>query len=326
MKYEEFTSQIRDSIEEYVGETAVVSESTVLKNNDVRLHGISIMPREGNASSTIYLRGYFAEYERGRQISDIMLEIIRQYEESRVHTIVKLDFFSDYEEVRKRVLYKLVSYDKNEELLKEIPHVRYLDLAIVFYCMLMHDEIGSATILIYNKHMELWNASVEDICRAAKENTRRLLGCQIEGLEDIMKEMLAGSLREGLRQECEAAGIPYPKEDHITEFAEYMLRRMTGTEDRLPMYVLSNKEKMNGAGCLLYGDVLAELADELHQDLFILPSSIHEVILVPTEAQGDHERLTQIVQEVNATQVEADEILADHVYYFSRNRRKVICM
>lgn len=326
MKYEEFISQIKGGIEEYVGDTAVVSESTVLKNNDVRLHGISIMPREGNVSPTIYLREYFAEYERGRKISDIILEIINRYEESRIHTTINLDFFADYEEVRKRVLYKLVSYDKNEELLKEIPHVRYLDLAIVFYCMLMHDELGSATILIYNKHMELWNAAIEDIRDAAGINTRRLLGFQIKGLEEVMKELIVEGLREGLLQECEAAGIPYPEQDDIAEFAEYMLRAANGAAGGLPMYVLSNKEKMNGAGCLLYGDVLAEFADELHQDLFILPSSIHEVILVPTEGQSNHERLTKIVQEVNATQVEEDEILADHVYYFSRNQRKVICM
>lgn len=323
MKYEDFAEQVKNSIAEYMGDAAEVKEMVVLKNNAVRLHGISVLPQEGNVSPTIYLDDFFKEYEKGKAFHDIVAEIIGRYEKSKPSTTVNIDFFTDYSKVRKRVLCKLVSYDKNVELLEDIPHVRYLDLAIVFYCMILHDEIGPATILVNNGHMEMWSVTAEELYQAAEQNTRKLLGFQIKGIEDIMTEMLIQSLQEELEQVYDDE---YPSDEDIAEFAACMLHSASGLDGKVPMYVLSNREKMNGAACLLYRDVLSDFADELNQDLFIIPSSIHEVILVPTQESVGYERLTQMVQEVNATQVEADEILADHVYYFSRDQREVFSM
>ncbi len=326
MKYEMFIEQIKKSVEDYVGDAAVVSYGTVLKNNAVRLHGISIMPQGGNVSPTIYLEGYYAEYEKGKAISAIVADIIRKYDKNKLSLNVNIDFFADFEKVRKRVLCKLISYDKNEELLREVPHIRYLDLAIIFYCMVLHDEIGSATILIYNRHLAMWNVTVEDVYQAAGKNTRHLLGYQIKGMEEIMREMLVENLREELLQECAEAGVECPDEKDIAEFAMCMMHAADDAENGISMYVFSNLENLNGAACLLYHDILAEFAERLHQDLFIIPSSIHEVILVPTQEQDGYERLTQMVKEVNATQVEAEEILADHVYYYSRDKHEVMSM
>ncbi len=323
MEYSDFIRQIKNSIEEYVGDTARVTEETVLKNNAVRLHGIAIIPKDRNISPTIYLEEYYAAYNKGRELGDIIVEIIRQYENCKLDTGINIDFFTDYQKVSERLLYKLVSLEKNEELLMEIPHVQYLDLAIVFYCIVLHDEIGSATILVHNKHMELWHVTTEDLYLAAQRNTKKILGYQIKGMEEIMREMLVDRLRAELSTDI---GTDDPDEDEIAEFAESILHKVSGMDGEIPMYVLSNREKVNGAVCLLYQDVLAEFADRIDQDLFIIPSSIHEVILIPTCERRGYERLTQMVQEVNASQVQAEEILADHVYYYSRDRQEVMSM
>lgn len=327
MRYEEFVQEIKDHVQEYVGDTAKVTEETVLKNNAVKLHGISIMPTEGNISPTIYLDGYYEHFEKGENLSDIILNIIERYEANKFEKKVNIDFFSDYKEVEKRVLCKLISYEMNEELLQEIPYVRYLDLAVIFYCTVLHDEIGSATILIYNRHMKLWNVEVEELYTAAQKNTRKLMGFQIRELEEIMTEMLVEGLRAELKQQ-EKEEIECPSKQELMDYVLPMLHSMCGEGQQVPMYVLSNLEKLNGASCILFKDVLNGFAEQIKLDFFIIPSSIHEVILVPAgeDEREDHLRLTQMVQEVNATQVEAEEVLANHVYYYSREKCEVLSM
>jgi len=221
------------------------------------------------------------------------------------------------------VVCKLISFDKNIELLQEIPHIRFLDLAIVFYCFIVNERIGSATIMVYNKHLKMWGTTTADLYINAIENTRRLLGYQITGIEDVMREMLIENLR-GKLTETEASDTDEKmSEEKINEFADTMLDSMKQEGGRTPMYVLSNQEKINGAACILYPDLLLEFAEGLGRDLYIIPSSIHEVILVPALEEQEHESLSKMVREVNSTQVEEEEVLADHVYFFSREDREV---
>ena len=91
----------------------------------------------------------------------------------------------------------------------------------------------------------------------------------------------------------------------------------------IPMYILSNTSKLNGAGCMLYDNVLTNIAAKLNSDLYIIPSSIHEVLLIPVDYADSSEYLTTLVQEVNDTQLSRDEILSDHVYYYSRIDKKI---
>ena len=89
--------------------------------------------------------------------------------------------------------------------------------------------------------------------------------------------------------------------------------------DEFPMYVLTNVKGINGASCLLYKDVIKELAQLLKSDLYILPS-IHELILVPMVSTKDKESFSRMVMEINSSQLPVEEILADHVYIYSLSR------
>ena len=91
----------------------------------------------------------------------------------------------------------------------------------------------------------------------------------------------------------------------------------------VPMYVLSNKSKLNGSGCLFYHNLLHNLCEKLECDLYILPSSIHEVILIPAYDHDSYDELTSMVKEVNSTQLSKEEILSDHVYFYSRETGQI---
>ena len=88
-----------------------------------------------------------------------------------------------------------------------------------------------------------------------------------------------------------------------------------------PLYVLTNTYRTNGATVLLYDDILKELSDLFEKDLIILPSSIHEVLILATD-ENDRQNLdhyTAMVKEVNASQLQDEEILSDHAYYYCRH-------
>ena len=88
--------------------------------------------------------------------------------------------------------------------------------------------------------------------------------------------------------------------------------------DEFGMYVLSNSSKVFGAASILYPDVLKNFAEKLDRDLYILPSSVHEVILLPKRSETEWETLQEMVKEVNATQLEEVEILSDSVYSYTK--------
>ena len=92
------------------------------------------------------------------------------------------------------------------------------------------------------------------------------------------------------------------------------------------MYVLSNQKRVFGAAGLLYDRVLSDAGVRLEDDFYVLPSSVHEVILVPDHVAGSEKELRIMVHEVNHTQVEPEEILSESVYHYDRKKHSLsIC-
>ncbi len=82
-----------------------------------------------------------------------------------------------------------------------------------------------------------------------------------------------------------------------------------------PMFCLTNKAKMNGASLLLQEDIRKQIGECLGSDYFVIPSSIHEVLILPDNGIFQVPELNAMVQEVNETQVERQEQLSDKVQF-----------
>ncbi len=319
MEIMEFCKKVKKSLGIYIGDEAAVSVKRIVKNNGIVLHSILITEKEMNISPNIYLNGLHEAYEKGETFHKIMTEILRIYEESRMSESLDMGFFLDYGSMKEKVVYKLISYDNNRELLQQVPHIPFLDMAIVFYCHVPGKELGSATILIYDSHMKLWGITKEALYEDAKRNTRRILPLHMLTVEEIMQEIFMQDLKRergeksgkssGEEEGRMAAGQP---QDFMPES-----RRNAG------MYVLGNQKKLFGAAVILYDGVLEKLAETLGSSFFLLPSSIHETIAVPDNGMQKAEDLWKMVCEINATQVEPEDVLTDSVYYFSRKKRKL---
>lgn len=296
MNYQEFKEQILAGLQSELGPDVKVTIQDIIKNNDTHLDGLTILSTQYNLSPTIYLNYYYRQYEKGRSLSDIRQDILSVYHENCPAGHIDISFFTDYDKVKSRIIFKLINYERNRELLKEVPHYRYLDLAIVFNCLLESGPSGSATILIYHHHLSFWNITKDDLYALAFHNTPRLLKYDLRNMTDVLRELLCGEESFPLTADTAA---PYP------------------------MYVLSNQHKLNGSVCILYQDLLKDFASRLESDLYILPSSVHEVLIIPARNQTSFEELSNMVRDVNSSQLSREEILSDHVYYYSRETCRI---
>lgn len=313
MKYDQFLSRIKALVKKRMGGGYLVDINHVIKNNSIQLDGLIILKDGEKITPNIYLNSYFESYLEGDSIEDIVDKIIIIYEET-MDEGEREAFCIQYElnEMKSSIIYRLVNYNKNTKLLNEIPHLRYLDLAITFHCLVKDNENGIGTIRITNKHIKDWNITLEDIAEMARINTPTLLPASIRSMNEVIIDILNKEM------ELQSLENSIDSENEIFEVSDQMKQ-----DTMIDMYVLSNTKGINGASCLLYPDVVKELSDKLNTDFYILPSSIHEIILVKNNDKINKNVLHEMVIDVNYTQVAEDEILSNNIYFYSRERDAV---
>ena len=294
MEFETFKEELLDHLRQILGEEKRISFQSVEKNNGIREEAVVILEEGARIAPTIYLRGFFEDWKWGRKtMEEISRKILLQNARQEKEVDFSLDSFENYEKARGHVYFKLINYERNKVLLTKIPYIPYLDLAVVFYYRLEKGKFQGATMLIHNCNLEAWKIDPRQLLEDAVMNTSRKLPYSLQGMDALIRE-LSGDEDQGL---------------------------YTGEEI---MYVLSNQEKCFGAAALLYPHLLSHISKIFRKNFYVLPSSVHECILVPDQGQYSRIELTRMVREVNQTQVEADEILSDQVYYYDRQQEKLM--
>lgn len=304
MVYEMFQAKVADSLRSQLGGDYQLVLQKVPKNNGTILNGLSIMRKGAGVSPTIYLESYYERFQEGTSFNFIIQEILQIYQEHTAVTHLDFSILNDFSLLRDKVMYKLIHTASNRELLQDIPSIPYLDLSIVFYLFLEKNEYGQMTALIHNDHLESWNTCLEELYRLASANTPEFLPADLKPMSDVMKSIAQEQL-----------GTDY-REDFIDE--------LMSSPDASPLYVLTNSSGICGACALLYPDQLKNFADMLESDLVILPSSIHEVLLVPYDDHISFDELAHMVSHINRAEVPVEDRLSDQVYLFSRALDQVI--
>lgn len=211
-----------------------------------------------------------------------------------------LDARSIIENAEERIVFQLINTEKNKELLKTVPHRNFLDLSIIFVVSVNVSEANSyGALRISNRIAEALGWTEEQLFQMAWENTKSLFPFEI----DTMRHILMKQLFE--------ADVPEP-------VAEAMIYAPEGLDDE--MWILTNEQKFNGGIILLYEEELHNLAEKLESDLYLLPSSRHEIIAVSAKVTMP-ERLAEMVQQVNEEVVDEKDFLSNSVYRYDRTSR-----
>lgn len=297
------------SLIKILGEDYSMESTSILKNNSMQLEGIIISKINCNMSPTIYLNEYYNQYIYGKDMYEIVHEVIHDYKEAMLRlqkNELELNYDRDY--LRKCVVYRIVSMKHNKILLDTLPHIPYLDLAITFHCMVQcsGDELGSIRItyeLLH--HLEL---SLNELHELACKNTITLLRPSLRPMKQVIDSLIqyekGGNGPSGLCDIEESHGYFSFESEKASPY---------------DMYVLTNIRAINGASAILYPGLLKEIASKLESDLYILPSSIHEVIIIAKNTRYQKDELEYMVKEINESEVPIEDILSDRVYIYSRS-------
>lgn len=323
MEIIEFCEKVKQELELYFEGEVAVSVNKITKNNGVVLNSVVLAQKDRNVSPNIYLDEFFKDHEQGKPFSEIVEEILKVYKESRFKKNLDMNFFLDYGKMKDKIAYKIIGYEKNKDMLREIPHILFLDMAVVFYCNVSERELSRATILIYNNHLKMWGITKENLYEAAAENTKRIFPARIIPIEKMMREIFSEDLKKEFSSRVVAEDGFMPDEEWFDKAAGQLLSTVADCDGNGEMFVMGNENKLFGAAAMMYESVLQTFAEKLSKDLFILPSSIHEVILIPDDGRQEEEELWKMVCEINETQVEPEDVLTDALYYYSRKNKQI---
>lgn len=304
MTFGEFTESIEKEIRKLCEDGEEIMIQEIQGNNRTVRTGVSIRENGASEAVVVYLNDYYEHFQEGDMtIQEVAEEIcyeVRTHKES----ILQKTVLENFEEAKGRIVYRLVDYGRNRELLKQIPYIPYCDLAVIFYLIVETDENGRMTALIHNRHMNIWKTDADTLYRLAADNTPRLLPPVLQSLTDVMK----GITRKQTEDE--------DKEEFMDNFLRNVVRCPS-------LYVLTNRDGIYGVAAVLYDGVLKRFAKEQESDLVILPSSLHEVLLMPCMEGMAPAKLQEMVREVNRTQLSEEEVLSDSVYLYSRETNQV---
>lgn len=290
MNIEEFRSVVAECITGKTGDRYTLINNDTVKNNGLILHGLVFRREERVVSPSLYLDDLFDEYEKGKSIDEIAEQLISEEEKAWRGDDFDVDAFTDYDRVKNRLFIKLINTELNEEMLRDIPNRQFLDLSMVVYAK-VDDMCGiDGTILIRREHAERWNVCENELIDTAVENTRNN-GVRTEDMYDLTQMFLK-------------------------EMDERLAPNIGGSGRN--MLVLSNEKLIFGASAMIFEDVLKKICIENDTSYYIIPSSIHEVILIEKElVSGDVSELNSMIRQVNADALRPDEVLAEHAYFYS---------
>lgn len=283
MNYNEFKRELQEQLLSRLGSQSRVIFHQVRKNNEVSLECIVILKEGENISPTFYLETYYQRYQEGETIGRIAAEIVGTYFRFKPSGKADTARYLNPEWAMDRIVYRLVNYRKNERLLAEMPHRRFLDLAVVYACVLELSDEGCASMPVRSSHAGAWGFSEEKLFALACGNTPRLLPHHLMTTDEVVWK----------------DGQPEKKEF---------------------MYMLSNQQKSHGASAILYPGLPERLCRRIGGSFYVLPSSIHECILLPEQYAPAPGKLRELVKEINRTQLAPQDVLSDSVYCIRENQ------
>ncbi|MCQ2549462.1 MAG: DUF5688 family protein [Lachnospiraceae bacterium] len=322
MEFKLFIEKVTRALQEYYGEEVLVNQRQVLKNNGVTLQGICVMKPGENIAPTFYLEDFFALYQEGTPLSEIVEKLIRFFEENGAKVQWDSEFIKNYERIRRHLGIRLIHKEKNEALLKDIPYQTICDLAICCHCNYEMEGMGRGSFLIRKEYLVNWNITEEQLMEDAIQNAAQKNPYLIKPVEQILFDMYRKIIEKKLREMEEEIPLDSKK------LLKVMRERWSSIyrEGSIAMTILTNQSQYYGASCIAYPGLLAQMGETLEKNYYVIPSSIHEVILVPEEeGQGEPLALNEIVQEINAEHVAKEEVLSNHIYYFDREKGTLEC-
>ena len=244
MDYKIYKESLRDKVQEQLGEDVSVYYTEMVKNNNVKKEALALQTKGENTTPMIYVDSLLEAYACTGNMEESKNTVLEIYK-GRNHVLADWNSFS-WEQVKPYIRIRLVRMEGNEEYLKDRPYKKVLDLAMIFV-VLLNEKEGEMAAQVSWTQMEAWGIDIEELYLTAIENFRK---------EEFIITNMTSLFPAELAEELEMG---------------------------IDMYIFSTKKRIQGARAILRVDMLKTFADKKGCNLFILPSSVHEVLLICEE-------------------------------------------
>ena len=298
MTYDEFKEYTADHLAEYIAADrsadAQVDINCVYKNNGIVRDGVTIRYPDQNIAPTIYLDDIYADYQEGMSEQACMHKIVVETDQAyeKVPRVNVGELF-DYKTAKEHLYVSAVNYESNKEMLKEMPYERHGDIALVARVDVpgLGSNGCSASYKVTNVILDKYGVSQEQLLSDALQNSARIRPVQFIDMEKMLRDMVPG----------------------IEELPD------------LGMHVLTNAQKTDGAAVMFYPGVMDEVEKQMGGKVTIIPSSTHEVIVIP-DASPSEKEFAKLIAEVNKTEVASQEILGYRPLVYDEITKEVVPM
>lgn len=318
MTKQEFCQRVKKELESnYFSPTDGFQINNIMtrKNNDITLHSIVIRKDDNPMCPTFHLDDFFNTTPdvAANSIANAYME---QLQEEKYQIQEQISKVLDFDKAKQYICYKIINSERNKLNLQDKPSVPVVgDLRAVFYVRLSEE----ASVTITNEIIKNWGIDEKNALQIlfdyASRNTERLKPATLEPLQDVL-----------LKIAIEKAALD-PNNPFIEEISELVEERKNAASSYAELFILSTKDSVNGASAILYqkGQQLESALKEISRitgapvnSIFILPSSIHELLLLPDSGFYSKEELQVLVQSVNQSSVDPKEFLSDQIFHYDR--------
>lgn len=290
--YQDYKNKVLEILREKYGED-VVRETTVTKNNNTKLEGIILHVGTSAASPIIYFDSRQNVYT-DLDVKGMVRTAEEQFKVIKHFTDKAVEDARNWKKMQTRIFPKVIHYEKNKEMLMKTPHVRFLDLAVVFFYQTneMFPELGEGTVMVHDGMKNVWDVNEEQLMKYSMKNLKEMK-CACKKMDEF----------------AEMCGISDEEEALVSS--------------TLPLYILTTYDGMFGAAAMLNRKFMEKACKKMQcQKLWVIPSSIHEVLLLPYDYEIAAKNLQGICVDVNKT-LNPEDILSDSIYVYDDAEKQI---
>lgn len=283
MNMNEFLEDVMNNLKSKLGEEFELSVRKVTKNNGIVLTALNIRKEGDSIVPTIYMEGFYRLFETGSSIEYIAENILKNYFDAENDKLtIDISTITDWNNVKDRLCVRVISEERNTDMLDEMVWKDYLDLAVIPVIVFQSSDEKMQSIKVTMDIAERWGVDYDTIINTGISNTKTMFPCTARNLSEVVGSLMG----------CDMDDIP---DCH--------------------MKVVTNACSINGAAAILDDELLQEIYEEFDGTYYIIPSSIHELIVIPSGI-CEPDEIKNLVRQVNSTEVRDDEVLSDNVYIY----------
>lgn len=304
MSFDEFAAAVKESIRDFLPAQFRDAQVELRENQKIneRYHSMTVLAEGQTISPFVNLDDMFSKYQKTGDMTPIF-EKIAEIVTSEPKGI-NMDLLENYEKAKENLFIRVSNVETNKELLETLPHETIGDLAVTCHVMMDQNHEGIGSTMVTDALLEKFGVSKEQLFADAMENSGRILSPTLEPMSAVMGRLMG----------FDGVDLAKPSFDHAVENFSFR-------DDN--MFVLSNAMAVNGAAVMFYPEVMEQIGAKAGGDLFVIPSSVHEVLLVADDGAMNRNDLENIIRDINAHEVSPADRLSDSLYHYDSKEHRL---